>query len=288
MKVLLINPKKEDSPFCFPHNGLAQLSSALKQDKNEVLIIDYSFLYNETRDINYFVDSYKPDVIGISLYTLAFKEGIKIIKKIRKANNNIPIIVGGAHPTLYFEDLEKEKDIDYIVIGEAELIINDLVKYARRQDKPEIVRSAIITDIDNLPLPDFTSFYDYKNILIYPLMTSRGCPFKCSFCASSTISRKWRSRDPEKCIEELKLAKKIFQNIKVIICDDNPTADKNRFKRFLKLYIDEIGNELSIINTRADGIDDELLILLKKCGVNNIAIGVESANEEVSVSPNEI
>jgi anaerobic magnesium-protoporphyrin IX monomethyl ester cyclase len=117
--------------------------------------------------------------------------------------------------------------------------------------------------------------------MVYPIMTSRGCPNQCSFCASFGLSRKWRPRKPEECIEELELAKKNLPPFKVIIFDDNPTVDKKRFYRFLELYHKKIKRELFIVNTRADGIDDTFLTLLKKCGVDWIAIGVEHAHPEV-------
>jgi len=113
-------------------------------------------------------------------------------------------------------------------------------------------------------------------------MTSRGCPNQCSFCASFGLSRKSRARKVEECIKELEKAKEeISPHLKFVVFDDNPTVIKTRFNKFLDLYVKKIKSELSIVNTRADGIDDEFLVLLKRCKVSVISIGVEHAHPEV-------
>lgn len=281
-RVLLINPKKKKSYFSFPHNGLAILATILKKRGHEVLIVDYAFLFKrKNSDISYLMKDFKPDVIGISIYTPNEHEAIQLLSSVRQADQFIPIMLGGPHATLYYETLKEDKSIDYIVRGEAELQIIDLVENAKREKKPKIIETDKLVDLGDLPFPDYTTFLGWESIIVYPLMTSRGCPNICSFCASFGLSRRWRARKPEECIEELELAKKVLPPFKVIIFDDNPTVDKKRFNKFLDLYSKKIRLELAIVNTRADGIDDTFLTLLKKCGVNWIAIGVEHAHPEV-------
>lgn len=278
MNVLLVNAKNKESPYFHPNIGLAQLSAILEYE-NKVLVVDYAFISEEIKPIDYYIKTYNPDVVGISVLTTTLSEVKKIISEIRKISN-IPIILGGVHATLYYKDLLKE-NVDYIVVGEAENIISNLVKNAKRNKIPKIIKDKNIVDLNKLPYPNFKNFYGIDKIVIYPILTSRGCPYKCSFCACGLITKKWRSRRPEDCINELKRIKKDYGNIKIYVCDDTPTVDKERFKKFLRLYHKEIKNDIAIYNTRADGIDEELLILLKKCRINRICIGVESANKEV-------
>jgi radical SAM superfamily enzyme YgiQ (UPF0313 family) len=94
--------------------------------------------------------------------------------------------------------------------------------------------------------------------------------------------RVWRQRDPEDCIQELELAKKeLSPNLRFVVFDDCPTVNKERFNEFLRLYIKRINCERSIVNTRADCINDEMLDLMKQCPVRFLTIGVEHGNPEV-------
>lgn len=211
------------------------------------------------------------------------KESKALIDEIRNTDKNIPLIVGGPHATLYPEDLEKNKDIDYIVRGEAEEIINSVMESAKRENTPKIKQSKKILDVTKVPHPDYQVFYEWKKIRNYPIMTSRGCPYNCSFCSVAHIGqKKWRPRKPEDCIKELEKAKKdLSPNLHVFIQDDNPLVIHERFYEFLELFGKKINMRLSILNMRADDITEKLAILLKKINANSIGVAVESRNPEV-------
>ncbi len=282
-RILFLNPKKKDTGYSLPHNGLAMLASILKKRGHDVFVVDYMFLRFENKHISYFIDLYKPDIIGVSMYSPNFYEANELITTLRKIDNDIPVMVGGPFPTLYMDILDKDNRIDYIFIGEAELTIIGAVESAKREQIPKIIQAKEIIDLNLMPYPDYTAFYNYKSIIGYPIMTSRGCPNQCSFCASKDLAyRRWRMRSPEDCIKEISLAKKtISPNIAVYIYDDNPTVHKKRFNDFLELFHRDIGGKIIIVNTRADAIDNTFLNLLKKCGITSIMIGVEHAYPEV-------
>ena len=181
-KVLFFNAKREKCDSDSPHLGLGMLAAVLKQAGNEVLVVDYQFQPNAPSP-NSIIQNFKPDVIGITLYTATMNEAEKIIGQITKFNK--PIIVGGPHATLYPNDLVKIAN--YIIIGEAEEIIVETIKNANINSKGQIIRSEP-PDPKNLPFPDFTTFLGYEDIFIYPLLTSRGCSFNCSFCAVRLVS----------------------------------------------------------------------------------------------------
>ena len=229
-KVLFFNAKREKCESDSPHLGLGMLAAVLKQAGNEVLVVDYQFQPNAPSPKS-IIQNFKPDVIGITLYTATMKEAEKIIQQVTKFNK--PIIVGGPHATLYYKELVKIAN--YIIIEKKpEKIIVETVKNANIDVKGQIIRSEP-PDPKILPFPDFKTFLGYEDIFIYPLLTSRGCSYNCSFCAVRLVStRKWRSQKIEDCIDELIQAKKVLKNMgSVIIYDDNAMFRKNHIKNFL-------------------------------------------------------
>jgi len=278
-RVLLFNAKREKCQAVSPHLGLAMLSGVLTRRGHEVLIVDYQFTHTAPPPTE-FVKSFRPDVVGVTLYTATMKEANAVIDEVTKFN--LPIMVGGPHAALYHDELAGDTRLDYIVAGEAENVIADVVENARPLEKPQFVRASP-PDPKMLPYPEF-SFYGREGMTIYPMQTSRGCPNVCSFCAVHLVStRKWRPRDPETCVAELVKAKNELSNLSyVIIFDDNPTVKKDHIKRFLESYLKErIDLTLTVINTRADGLDEEIVAMLKKAKCPSIGLGVESGCPEV-------
>lgn len=281
-KILFINPP--NSPSIYPHPGYAMLSAMLKQKGHEVLVADYPFC-DYIPAVEKIITNFKPDVVGFSLYTATMGENKKQLDKQIDivCQFDIPIIVGGPHTLLYSDDLCLDNRLDYIVVGYAEDIIVNLVENAKHEDNPVVILSHP-PDPKILPFPNFTSFYDYEKMWIYSLLTSRGCPFNCSFCLNSLLSsKKWRPRDPKNCIEELKFAKKTLPNLTdVMIFDDCFNLDINHAKKFLKLYLKESFDfNLHVAYFRADRIDEELISLYKEAGGTDIEIGVEHGDPEV-------
>lgn len=281
-RVLLVNPLNPKIENHFPHTGLASLAGTLKYNNHDVLVIDYA-LFPESPEIGHFISTFRPDVIGISVVTAVKHDADILIDRILNYSNDVPILVGGPHASLYSEDLEKDGRLDYIVRGEAEDIIVDLVEGAKEEDKPTTVK-ATLPHPKNLPHPDYTSYYNYKEIENYPILTSRGCPYNCSYCCVGFISsNKWRARNPEQCIEEIKNVKKILPKMKrVEVMDDNPTLSKRHIKNFLRLFLrEEFNFKFALVNLRADRVDDELLRLLKYAGCDHLALGAEHGDSEV-------
>jgi anaerobic magnesium-protoporphyrin IX monomethyl ester cyclase len=283
-KVLLINPKNANSneTHTVPNYGLGILAAILKKRGHSVLVVDYLFMHKYI-DISVFIKDFKPDVVGLSAFSVNAKIVDYLIYRIHELISKAPIIVGGPHATFYSNILEKNKKIDYIVMGEGELIVNSLVEQAIKENSPKIIQSHKLADLDDVPYPDYENFYMKENLREYPIMTSRGCPYQCSFCSVGKMGhKKWRVRSPEKCIEELKFVRdNLNPRLRVMVMDDAPAVNKIRFKKFLQLYYQEFNLPLYVCNLRADNIDEELVILLKKCGCDRICIGVESAHPEV-------
>ena len=281
-KVLLVNPRRSTTTNQVPHMGLAILASILKKRGHEVFVVDYN-LIPTAPNISFFMGKIKPGVVGVAIYTANTKEADRIIDAVYKISPNIPLMVGGPHPTLYYNELQKDNRIDYIVRGEGELVIIDLVEKAKKEVVPKVIQAKEIVNPDDVTYPEYKTFYKWQYIRGYSIMTSRGCPYRCSFCPVVSVSGKlWRPREPENCIREIEHAiKTISPNLHILIQDDNPLVNKERFYKFLRLYAEKIGLRLDVTNIRADDVNNELLTLLKKANCNAVGLGVEHAHPEV-------
>ncbi len=283
-KVLLINCRRKGYlPALMPHIGLGILAGILIRRGHEVLVIDY-LLTNNVPPIEMFLKKFNPDVVGITSYTWNIFEVKKTIDEIRNFSSSLPVIIGGPHTSMFTDDFKQDKRIDYLVLGDGELLIIDLIEKAKRQKKPEILFSKELAKLDDIPFPNYQCFYKWETVLSYPLYTSRGCPHNCNYCSVWILcNRVWRTRSSEKCIEELRLAKKIFKkDLHVFVVDDSPAIDKKRFADFLRLYIkSRLRMRLEVYNMRADNITEEILSLLKKTGTKHFTVAVEHTDPEV-------
>jgi SAM-dependent methyltransferase len=282
-RVLLIGPRQQDlrSPSAWPHLGLAILATILEQGGHKTRVVDYAYSPDSPSPVS-LVESFKPDVVGVSLYTQFATLACSLIKEIRKVKD-IPIIVGGPHATLYHEMLLENPDIGCVVRGEAEGVINELVSNACTGSLPRLVEPPR-PEMDEVPMPKFHMCDGYERMISFPMQMSRGCPFNCVFCEVHKLSGRWmRYRDIDRCIQDIKQAKRDLPYLRELrIVDDCPMAHVGRFKRFLHQYIQEdLGLDMFIDNVRADQIDEEMVELLWRCRLHHICIGVESGNRIV-------
>lgn len=280
--VLLVHLRKPAPEAAMAHLGLASLAAVLQQAGHRVHVFD-EVLYELGRepDLRQVITETSPDVVGFSTYTSTLDRLAAAIPVVRELSE-APILVGGPHATLFAEDMA-QRDVDYVVRGEAEAAIVELVERAARQQRPEIIVPPL-PDVTELPWPDYWCFRDVENMDTFPIMTSRGCPFACSFCGVRQLSsRRWRPRDPADCVAQIVAALPRLPRVHTInVSDDCPTANLDHFKSFLKLLAEaQVKPVLYVDNMRADMVDRELLEMLRAAGTRLLCYGVESGNAEV-------
>ncbi|MBI5643013.1 MAG: radical SAM protein [Deltaproteobacteria bacterium] len=295
MKVLLINPPGWQKGST--NLGLCYLASSLLAHKHKVLIFDVNATDKSPEAVAEKALEYAPDIIGFSLKTSTANAAFLLSKAIKKRYSKAIHVAGGAHITLAFkESLLGNPDIEYCFLGESERSFIAFVE--RLQDgRPveevpgiaykkggEVVVTPreYIEDLDSIPYPNLEvienfSFKDFR----YPMITSRGCPYPCTYCCVGVVSsKKWRARTPENIIEELKAVKERHGITSFEILDDNFTLRVDRAKKFCRLLI-ESGLNLSWYchnGIRADKLDLELAKLMKEAGCTSVALGVESGD----------
>ena len=187
----------------------------------------------------------KPYIFGISILTAQAARGYELAQLLKKKFPDCRVITGSAHPTALPEESLESGAVDYVVRGEGERVLIELYEMIRRgkSDPSEILgvsflrdgkivhnpEAPLITDIDSLPpfpyhlFVDFlesthsTKVYDYGFIL-----SSRGCPYKCSYCSIRMISgNTYRYRSPEKIVEELRVLIEDLGAKNIFFIDDN-------------------------------------------------------------------
>lgn len=242
----------------------------------------------------------KPDFVGFSVFTLNYQRILKIAYLLKRKRSNIPIIFGGIHPTSVPEIVIKEKCVDMICIGEGEEALNELlnnpnstnIKNIWFKQKNKIIRNLcrpLIDDLDTLPFPDKDLFYK-----IYPgffedyyTISSRGCPFACTYCGNNVIQnvykglgKKIRRRSPKNIVDELVLAKKKYHPKKVTFVDDVFVQDLDWLKEFAKLYKKKVNLPYAML-THPSFLSLEIAKLLKKSGCYFLLFGIQSASEKI-------
>lgn len=280
MRVLFLNPGAE--PTGTPHYGLAILGTLLKMRGHQVRVADYQ-CSQSIPPLKGILLTFRPNVVGISTFSALQSLADDAIQTIRAWDADVPIICGGPHATCYTDVLAEDRRIDYVVVGEAETAIAHLVEEASRQERAQIIRSEL-PDVNELPIPDYSIFYDFANIRFFPLVSSRGCPYNCSFCAAHLCnSKKWRAREVAACIEELSTMSHKLPNVQeVIIWDDNFSLDLKRGKQLLEAYLESgLAYPPRAANIRADRVDEELVQLFKAAGCREIQFGVEHGDPTV-------
>lgn len=184
------------------------------------------------------------------------------------------VIIGGMHASICPE--EALQHADQVITGEAEKVITDVVE-GRLTDP--IVKAPPIEDLDTVPFPDYSILK--TECVSANIMTTRGCPFRCTFCTTSRMFAPYRQRSVDNVIEEIRLYKKMgfrYMNFE----DDNFTANKERAKEICRRMIHE---KLTFRETfffgRTDmAKDEELLTLLKAAHLTRVLIGIESLNQK--------
>jgi len=269
--------------------GLLSIAAQAKHAGHEVSV--YNLFDAPWIDIVSLIAATKADVYGISAYNSNRRGLGAVCAAIRQHHPEAHITVGGPFPsTLPLETLRYYREIDTVVIGEGEETFMELLEHVG-SDRPAIgIPGTAWRDSEDVVigperpfvknLDTLVSSFDYYRSNF--VMTSRGCPSKCTFCANPVLWRKrLRFYSAEYSLSSFKKALARLPVPFIIIADDTFTAHRNRTVKICDAIIDDKMNFIWDCSTRADAMDDELLRKMRLAGCQTICIGVESGSQKI-------
>lgn len=296
--------------------GIEYIMSYLEQNGHEVeLIFDpglennlyYNFpwlkIFNNWKSLIQKAVEWKPDCVAFSVPTNIYPFALEFAKQLKK-KINVPFVFGGYHPTILPEEILKHHEIDYVIRGEGEVALNELISSLQNK-KPltEILNLCyrdlekirvnpirpLMEDLDSLPFPKKDNFYKYhafKNQL--SVITSRGCFFKCTYCINNFYKNKLyketpispsliRRRSPGNIIQEIQFHVKKFPIKKIWFVDEVFISSKPWLFEFLDLYNTHIKLPFSF-SYHSRFIDEETVIKIAKAGGEWAEGGIETGD----------
>jgi len=290
-----------------PPLGILYVGAMLENIGAEVKLIDVDADRMSIDAILSYVKGFSPNIIGITATTPLIEEAYNIASFIKK-HFSVPIVLGGIHPTMNPEECIKQPCIDFVVKGEGEETIRELVLemrsstpdfskvkgmyYKRGQDIHFSGERDLILDLDKIPFParrllNNPSRYkpqDAEHLPVASIMTTRGCPGRCTFCCTKNIFKdRYRMRSIDNVIEEIDELIRCFKVKEIHIADDAFNIDKNRTLMLCEAIRRKNYNiNFEFLNgLRADFIDDDILDAFKSIGIKNVAFGVESVDGNI-------
>ncbi len=304
MKVALIGPKWNELVNAYPSLGLGYLAAVAEQEGHEVQIFDFGLkpcrpLEEEVQDVL----DFKPDLVSFTSMTTSYAS-VEQASAMLKEEMNAPILIGGPHATSLPNETLKNPNIDYLIYGEGEETFIDFLRaIENKNDRWEGLQGlwykedghilnnpqrALIKDLDGLPYPARHLFRLNEYPLYAPtgeqmltVLSSRGCPYNCSFCFKGIVGRTYRQRSPENIADELEYLMQTYGVRNFYFIDDLFTIDVRRLDKILDHFIDRQMDIRWQCLARVDRVNPQLLDKMYQAGCREIHYGIESGNEEV-------
>jgi anaerobic magnesium-protoporphyrin IX monomethyl ester cyclase len=308
-KVMLITPPYHcgmvESAGVWMPLGLAYLAGSLQAAGYDPMIYDAMSLFHDLPEISHTIADNQPDFVAVTAYTATVNAAREVLALAREAAPQATTVIGGVHPTFMADEMLSWPEVDYVVRGEGEAALPELLDRLNGDGEPSDVagvscRTAdgnplhgpereLAADLDRLPvawdLLDWpVYFYRTKAGSRLAIVSwARGCTERCSFCSQQRFWRMtWRPRSIDSIIEELRLLKDRFGVDTVEVADEYPTRDAARWEAILdRLIAEDLGLEF-LLETRADDIvrDERQLEKYRRAGILHMYVGVESTRQD--------
>ena len=246
----------------------------------------------------------KPDMVGFSATTSGFLDGYDIASRIKARAPRVAMVFGGAHiSALGAELLNRFEAIDFLCIGEGEVTLSELadghspntISGLVWRQNGHITTNAVrdqLPDLDRLPFPAYEKLAGFPKGYNLPLfsyvfspggtmVTSRGCPYQCSYCDRSVFKRGYRYNSAEYIYEHMQYLNSRFGIRHIIFYDDLFSLHSDRINELCRRLITKpLGMQFNCA-VRAGHCDNDLLKMLKSAGCLQVSLGIESGDPDL-------
>jgi len=295
MKILFIEIDTERE-WALASVGPAYIASYIRLHGHEAALLRVR-PEEEVHDLISSIEKEAPDILGFSLTTRQWQRGAYVAGEIRK-KLHIPVIAGGHHPTFATESVLQTEGFDYVCLGDGEEPVGELLDCLEKGEEITAGRIANIwvnggsrpqirpplQHLDKIPFLARDLLGERYGVA--HLITQRGCPFPCTFCAAGGIRELYKNEDylrrrtVDDVVKELYHIKGESALNYVVFLDDTFTVNKEWVREFCRIYGKEISTGFSI-NARVETVDRDMLDQLAKAGCRHIIYGVESGSMHI-------
>jgi radical SAM superfamily enzyme YgiQ (UPF0313 family) len=214
------------------------------------------------------------DLVAISSFSAQMNEGYELADRYRAAG--VPVVLGGLHVTALPD--EAAQHADAVVVGEGEPVWLDVLRDAQGRRLKPIYRSDGRYDLANAPMPAF-GLLDMRKYNRLTVQTSRGCPWKCEFCASSILlTDQYKQKPVARVLAEIDRICELWHHPFLEFADDNAFVHKRYWKELLRELPSRHVHWFAETDVSVHE-DDELLELMRRSGCAEVLIGLESPTE---------
>ncbi len=303
MKITFINPPQTNSKYKFigvvaPPLGIAYMAAVLEENNFDVSVIDASAMDMTWEALEREIEKISPQVVAITALTPTIEQALKTAQLVKKVNSDTVVVMGGYHPTFNYSELLEKDFVDIVVMGEGEYTMLELMQTIENGgnlaevkgiafDKVVTPPRPLITDLDSLPFPALHLLpMDHYKLLnmktnMATMITSRGCPMQCSFCASAALhGPKMRLRSPENIVDEMEHLIKDYNVETIAFMDDTFTLHSKRVKQICNEIKRRNLNVFWGCTARVDTLSGDVLKQMREAGCIAMLMGVESADQQ--------
>lgn len=266
--------------------GIMYLAAILEQEGHKAKIYDNALYEHSTQELVELILKDQPDAVCFSTTFKNIQNARAAAKKLKSKRKGLPIIFGGPQVSYFPEEEIKHGFIDIIILGEAEHLLPEIIAQGLKDRSGIVGPAEPVQDLDSLPYPAWhlwdieTYKKKWPNIPVFSMVTSRGCPYHCTFCSLPDHCRKYRTRDPVKVVDELEFLVKRYNARTVAFMEDNFALNRDRVSRICDEIIKRDLKVRWTCDTRVNNVTFDLLKKMKAAGLQTVLFGVESGSQK--------
>jgi len=292
-----------------PALGILYIAALMRKEGFPVEILDAEGSRSGISETVNSIVKQNPDVLGITATTLSILSAVKIAEEVKSRLPDIKVFIGGPHVTaMPMETIHDYPDVDGCVIGAGEAgfmkILNNINNRKRFENGVDGLawrcgekinvnpQKEYTKDLDSLPFPAWDMlkgfpdayhppFHSYRRLPVANIITTRGCPYACSFCDRSVFGQKLYSHSTEYIIEMIEYLMKDFSVREISIKDDMFILRHEKVEEFCRQVRDRKLNIKWSCNARVNNVNDKILREMKKAGCWLISYGIESGSPKI-------